>query len=166
MLNYSTLLADSGFCGDRSVADGLGYSISHTTYGLNNRLKSPQFKCSQTNDLYTTTTSTKGNKALTYPIGLITADEVAYAGGVHHLSNNNYYFSNWPYFWTMSPAFILGDQKIAIFANTSNGEMDNIYVNYSRNANVVANPVINIKSTVAITDGDGTKNNPYVIKTN
>ena len=66
----------------------------------------------------------------------------------------------------MSPAFILGDQKIAIFANTSNGEMDNIYVNYSRNANVVANPVINIKSTVAITDGDGTKNNPYVIKTN
>ena len=169
LISYSSLIADSGFCGDRSLSDGLGYGKNWTKYGAWNRLrdnKEPQFVCPQNNDLYTTTTSTKGNKALTYPIGLITADEVAYAGGVHHLSNNNYYFSNWPYFWTMSPAFILGDQKIAIFANTSNGEMDNIYVNYSRNANVVANPVINIKSTVAITDGDGTKNNPYVIKTN
>ena len=169
LISYSSLIADSGFCGDRSLSDGLGYGKNWTKYGAWNRLrdnKEPQFVCPQNNDLYTTTTSTKGNKALTYPIGLITADEVAHAGGVHHLSNNNYYLSNWPYFWTMSPAFILGDQKIAIFANTSNGEMDNIYVNYSRNANVVANPVINIKSTVAITGGDGTKNNPYVIKTN
>ena len=169
LINYSSIIADSGFCGDRSLSDGLGYGKNWTKYGAWNRLrdnKEPQFVCPQNNDLYTTTTSTKGNKALTYPIGLVTADEVAYAGGVHYLSNNNYYFSNWPYFWTMTPVFILGDQKIAMFANASNGQMDNIYVTYSRNANVVANPVINIKSTVAITGGDGTKNNPYVIKTN
>ena len=42
-------------------------------------------------EVYTTSGSSQGNKALTYPIGLITADEVAYAGGVYGSSNSSYY---------------------------------------------------------------------------
>ena len=98
-------MADPGFCNDRSVAlkagqwaslrpytydTALGYGKNTTYYGAYNRivnLKVPQFKCPQTNDLFTTASSTKGNKALTNPIGLITADEIVYAGGKYAVSN-------------------------------------------------------------------------------
>ncbi len=84
--NSGTIGGDSGFYGDRSLSGGLGYGTNNSYYRAYNRLednKIPQFSCPQSNDLYTTSSSSKGNKALDYPIGLITADEVAYAGGVY-----------------------------------------------------------------------------------
>ncbi len=109
--NYSTYIADSGFCGDRSLSSGNGYGTSSTNYGPYNRLytnKTPQFGCPQNNDLYTTSSSTKGNKALDYPIGLITADEVAYAGGVYVTVNTNYYLYTGANYLTMSPNRLFG----------------------------------------------------------
>lgn len=55
-------------------------------------------------DLYTTTTSNKGNKSLTYSIGLITADELIYAGTTKSGNNNYYLYSgNGNDYWTMTP---------------------------------------------------------------
>ena len=159
---------DAGFCNDRSIASSgkwdmddtaLGYAKNLTFYGAYNRLsnlKQPQFKCPQTNDLFTTTTSQKGNKSLTYPIGLLTADELMYSGastqeqGDYYLNNNN------TIFWTMSPYATYGK-----FAGSSN--MLGI-VFYNGFSNVGVRPVVNISSVVEITNGDGTKDNPYVIK--
>ena len=156
---YSSYLVDIGFCGDRSGFD-IGDGI--TIYGAYYRLdlnKTPQFKCPQSNDLYTTATSTKGNKALTYPIGLITADEVAYAGGVYGIENKSYYLVNGSPSWTMSPYRSASD---AIVWNVAGGRVDIDYVDI-RNG---VRPTINLKSTAEITSGDGTLNNPYVIKVN
>ena len=180
LVNYSQYLADAGFCGDRSVASSantwdsndtaLGYGTNTTFYGAFNRLyknKAPQFKCPQENDLYTTSTAAKGNKALTYPIGLITADEVAYAGGVYSLGGLNavtvsrYYLNSYAEsLWTMSPS--ISATVAGVWFMFRDG-----YMSYpaARNLNYIY-PVINLKSTVEITSGDGTLNNPYVIKTN
>ena len=165
LINYSSIIADSGFCGDRSLSSGTGIGTTDTNYGAWGRLgnnKTPQFKCPQSNDLYTTTTSTKGNKALTYPIGLITADEVAYAGGVYgEINNNNYYLVNNEFFWTMSPS--LSDSGAHVWDVGPGGDLGNalgVSVDGVR-------PAINLKSTAEIIDGgNGTLNNPYVMKVN
>ncbi len=83
---------NAGFCGDRTPSTSSsstnnqgGTGTTTTYYGGYIRLmtnKQPTFDCPD-GDLYTTKGSEDGNKALTYPIGLITADEVAYAGGVY-----------------------------------------------------------------------------------
>ena len=162
LTNNSSLIADSGFCGDRSLSSGTGIGTTNTTYGAYERLytnKIPQFACPQTNDLYTTTTSTKGNKALTYPIGLITADEVTYAGGVYNKANESYYLTNGDYFWTISPV----DYGASVWVVYGRGGMNNSVAYYGYGVR----PVINLKSTSEIIDGgDGTSTNPYVIKTN
>ena len=171
--NYATYLADSGFCGDRSMAGeaglwysddtALGYGKNDTYYGASNRLSNnttPQFTCPQSNDLYTTSTSSKGNKALDYPIGLITADEVAYAGGVS--SNNSYYLYIGGNYWTMSPRNFYYGSNAFEWLVISDGSLYYNLVNLSG----VVRPVINLKSGIEVTSGDGTSSNPYVIKTN
>ena len=162
--NYATYLADSGFCGDRSMASGTGIAETTTYYGAYNRLytnKTPQFVCPQSNDLYTTASSTKGNKALDYPIGLITADEVAYAGGVINKSNDSYYLNTGNYYWTMSPGYFVGSNASEWYVRLG-GDLAGCRVIYGGGSR----PVINLKSGIEITGGDGISSNPYVIKTN
>ena len=171
LTSYSSLIdGEAGFCGDRSLSSGTGIGQTITDYGAYNRLirnKTPQFKCPQSNDLYTASTSTKGNKALTYSIGLITADEVAYAGGVYAKSNKSYYLVNGDYFWTMSP--------VHSGPRSNSGSLADVWLvipggrhGFDAVLRVVGvRPAINLKSTAEIIDGgNGTLNNPYVIKVN
>ena len=167
LISYSSLIADSGFCGDRSLASGLGYGKNQTQYGAYNRLKNnkePQFVCPQNNDLYTTLTATKGNKSLTYPIGLITADEVAYAGGVN-VSNNNYYLLNGSMFWTMSPYDFSSSAYVSIVYDDGLRHRGTLIADNAQISSSIR-PVISIKANTQITSGDGISSNPYVIKTN
>lgn len=164
LISYSSLIADSGFCNDRSIASGLGYGTNITNYGAYNRLfdnKKPQFSCPQTNDLFTTSTSSKGNKALTYPIGLITADEAAYAGGVYNVANNSYYLYNGSDYWTMSSYNFFSSTKAANWRVNSSGSL----YHTSTNLALMVRPVINLKSNVEITKGTGTSADPYIVKT-
>ena len=182
LTSYSSIIADSGFCGDRSVAPSastwdsydtaLGYEKNYTVYGPLSRLDSnfgsagvnPQFKCPQSNDLYTTATSTKGNKALTYPIGLITADEAFYAGG-GYFANGTYYLHTGIDTWTMSPDN--SDSRAFVWNVDGSGHIDHLIVDDFFNYELVVRPAINLKSTAEIIDGgNGTLNNPYVIKVN
>jgi len=189
--SYSGYLADAGFCNDRSVAPtaglwgtedtGLGYGNKVTYYGATRRLVNiddyevkedaqPQFKCpNEDNDLFTTNTSPKGNKALIYPIGLITADEIAYAGGVYFENNRSMYLSGLR-IWTMSPfdfydAFNSADEWYL----QNDGLFFEQYVDEETRA---IKPVINLRSSVELstelpsgcTKLDGTANCPYIIK--
>lgn len=122
----------------------------------------PQFDCSQGNDLYTTSSTSKGNQSLENPIGLITVDEISYAGGLFgSRENSSYYLYTGTWYWTMSPAYFDG-------SNTRVGRVNSAGYMNANNVNQVGGirPVINLKSTVTIENGNGTKDNPYVIKTN
>ena len=169
LLSYASYITDAGFCGDRSMASAsgiwasndtaLGYGTNTTYYGAYNRLVNeyqPQFLCPQSNDLYTTSISSKGNKALDYPIGLITTDEVAYAGGVAYAeSNNSNYLNVSVSYWTMSP-FNVNYYAVVGLANSS-------FVSNVVDFSWGVRPVINLKSTVEIAGGSGTSSNPYII---
>ena len=120
--------------------------------------KVPTFECTNSSDLYTTSGSSEGNGALTYPIGLISADEVAYAGGVYENSNSSYYLYTDKYYWTMSP-HDFGGGYARMFRVNSNGNLDTPYVYLAYGVR----PVINLKADVQITVGNGSSTNPYVI---
>lgn len=161
--NYSDYIdTEAGFCNDRTPYSGSGTGTSATDYAAYNRLytnKQPTFECSNSSDLYTTSGSSQGNKALQYPIGLITADEVSYAGGVYNTSNSSYYLYIPGTYWTMSPRGFNGSYAY-VFIVYSDGRLNNYNV---RNLNGVrVRPVINLRGDLSVT-GTGTSTDPYEV---
>ena len=162
--NYGSYIdTNAGFCGDRDLQSGtwasMGATIYYAAYGRLNTNKSPVFTCS-TNNLYTATTSNKGNKSLSNPIGLITADEVTYAGGVWNTNNTSYYLYTGSDYWTMSPSSFYATGRIAyVFLVTSNGQLNNDYVGISSPG---IRPVINLKASTLFT-GTGTSTDPFTV---
>ena len=159
---------NAGFCGDRTpytnssgTTSGGGTGTTPTYYAGYIRLitnKQPTFECSNSSDLYTTSGSSQGNKALQYPIGLITADEVAYAGGVYATSNSSYYLYTGEYYWTMSPSNFFGSYAY-VFCVDSDGRLLYTLVDYARGVR----PVINLKASVQFSEGNGTSETPFVV---
>ena len=162
---------DAGFCNDRTPSTnssnsngegGTGETLTY--YGAYIRLvsnKTQNFTCSN-NDLFTVNSSSKGNHALQYPIGLLTADEEVYAGGVNELSNTNYYLYTGSSYWTMTPHRYPGiGTSSEIFGIALNGNFggDHAIVNLP----LGIRPVINLRANITISSGDGTSSNPYIV---
>lgn len=63
---------------------------------------STSLACKNKNDSFTVG-SENGNGALIYPVGLLTSDEVMYAGSKIDTNNNNYYLYTGNLYWTLSP---------------------------------------------------------------
>lgn len=162
--NLSEYIADNGFCNDRSLSSGDGFSIDkETIYSDYTRLNNstPTLNCPNIErDLFTTSLSNIGNKALTYPIGLLTSDELIMSG-YDHSSNNPLVFTNFNHqnYYTMTPALYSNYSIIII----------NYGVDYLTPSSLIFNsnvrPVINLKADVEITGGIGTVNDPFVVKT-
>ena len=170
--NADKIDGNAGFCGDRTSTTTYGEAPNNTGgtgttttyYGAQYRLyinKIPTFKCTYEDasgvkqDLYTTNGSSKGNGKLTYPIGLITADEVAFAGGVYSERNRSYYLYTNTYYWTMSP-HSFGSSTAYVFTVNSNGNLNYTYVTSTNDVR----PVINLKSAIAIS-GEGSTDKPF-----
>ena len=104
-------LVDNVFCNDRSMAgnnSGTGAGVSRTYYrwynwassSYNNKM---MLKCPQKNDAFTVSDTTNGNGALTYPVGLLSTDEIVLAGG-WATDNSGYYLYSGQYWWASSPS--------------------------------------------------------------
>ena len=150
---------NAGFCGDRRVSSGTGGGTSSTYYQPYTRISnsSPSLSCNK-NDIYTTDEFEFGNGALTYPIGLISADEAMLAGIPNWNSSgntNNYLYTGQQY-WTMSPSHFNGGHACVCYV-LSDGYLGNNYVNWNGPS---VRPVINLKSAIAIT-GSGTTSDPF-----
>ena len=122
--------------------------------------KEPTFECQNDSGLYTVASSSQGNKVLDYPIGLITADEVAYAGGYFWQSdgsaaNKFYYLYSGEYYWTMTPSSHKYNNTY-VFRVNSDGCLDYNQLTDIRGVR----PVINLSPDVTIT-GSGTTSSPY-----
>ena len=166
---------ESGFCGDRSTLNlqsgvGTGTVTTYNKGYLRMVRSTPSLNCENTNDLYTHTSSSKGNKALTYPIGLITMDEVILAGhggGVFDGASNympsspNSYLQTSNYYWTMTPAgsynpFGTANWYAYVFYVDTSGTIDDGYTTTTFGLR----PVVNLRSDVTIS-GEGTIESPY-----
>ena len=162
--SYSSLIADEVFCNDRTLASGSTYSTSSNfNYATSNRLstnKSPQLTCPNlARDGFTTTTASIGNKALTYPAGLITADEVSLAGGSWWTSNSSYYLYTGQWYRALSACGWYGGGARG-FDVYSGGYLDSYYVYRS----VGVRPVVSLRTSTLVTSGTGTETDPYVIE--
>ena len=166
-----SLVADQIFCNDRSVTTSesgtpgeISGSMSTNTlyyYGAYVRLitnKSPKLTCTTASDKFTVNTS-NGNEALTYPVGLITADEVAMAGGVNSSDNENssYYLYTNQYYWSGSP-FNFNSSGARVFIVYSSGYL----YGYSVDIASGARPVISLSSKAKLL-GNGTYNDVYTV---
>ena len=173
----SYLEINAGFCNDRSIVSSAinnnpGVGTNDTIYAGYKRVveSTPSLSC-LAEDYFTTKNANKGNKTLTYSIGLITVDEMllsGYGGGsfegpISTINQNiNGYLVINKAFYSMTPVYgtyAIGDGywSVSVFLNSISGKIDDvypIYLGYLR-------PVINLKNTLKFT-GDGTKNNPYV----
>ncbi|MBE6154910.1 MAG: hypothetical protein E7163_05010 [Firmicutes bacterium] len=158
--NYEEYLdTESGFCGDRTsytdysgITAGGGTGTTTTYYGAyirNVTNKAPSFKCSDNeNDLYKT------------KIGLITADEVAYAGGVDGVNNYSYYLYTCTWYWTLSPGLFNGTIAY-VFGVYWDGFLGDDNLVDDPDGGV--RPVINLRADNLIISGSGTETDPYVI---
>ena len=166
-----SLVADQIFCNDRSVTTSesgttgeISGSMSTNTlyyYGAYVRLitnKSPKLTCTTASDKFTVNTS-NGNEVLTYPVGLITADEVAMAGGVNSSDNENssYYLYTNQYYWSGSP-FNFNSSGARVFIVYSSGYL----YGYSVDIASGARPVISLSSKAKLL-GSGTYNDVYTV---
>ena len=178
LTNYDKYISrEAIYCNDRSVGSEIYSTSSKFYYASDIRLYSdnptPTYNCSDTNDMFTTSDSTVGNKKLTYPIGLMTADEVAYAGGVAYTTLESPYAwyytnakgesitgSNW--WWTMAPRGWHGSLSgvWSVFGSVNPG----VLYGDSRVGDLyAARPSVSLKSCNLISKGDGRASNPYEI---
>ena len=159
-------IADTIYCNDRELQNGTGAGTTASYYKAYNRNytnKTPTLKCNQENDRFTVNSKVSGitgNGALTNPIGLITIDEVAYAGGLRSTGNSKYYLYTNNYYWTMSPVFFDGSS-----ANGFGVGRTGLFEIYSVNSGASGGvrPVISISPDDLV--GSGTMDDPFHIAT-
>ena len=169
LTSYESKLADTIWCNDKStVSGGLGYGTNATDYGANNRLastKQPTLKCPNDNNggklsKFTVDDTTNGNGNLTYKIGLLTADEIAFAGSIAYTYNRSTYLqenTGTTWWWSLSPGSFDGDR--AYVWGVGSGILSGSLVS---NGNGLR-PAISLVSSTNVT-GNGTSDNPYVVK--
>ena len=160
---------DAIFCNNRNISSktsgtylNTGYGITPTIYGyerfwnwaLQGKL-GPTLMC-DTDDSFSVN---KGNQKLTYPVGLITADEVNMAGGMTGSVNSLYYLYTGTTYWTLSPSRFNGWFSAL--------EM-NVHSSGALNSNDVwgaygVRPVINLTTDNLTVSGSGTMEDPFVV---
>ena len=126
---------------DDSYTSGSAIMTTYNKY-------TPDFKCE---------TDGNGKGQVNASVGLLTYDEVVYAGGYNEQSNSNYYLYNNSYFWTMSPAGFVGSFSIVWLVYTS-GDI----LNYSVPGTSCLRAVLSLNADTLVT-GTGTSSDPYVV---
>ncbi len=171
------------YCNDRATDSYSTKSMSYVGVSRLNSNKRPSFKCgvnykgielAERNiaDRFTiSTNNSTGNGQLNYPIALMTADEVAYAGSIYDNSGsgsttNTYYSKNstgvsvtGSQFWfTMSPySSYSAAGEVLMFYVAENGVLRSTDTKSTGGVR----PVLSLKSCVEVT-GKGTTDDPYI----
>ena len=169
------LSKDAVYCNDRNLASGQKYTTINVFYYASwERIKTnkqPTYNCTNMSDAFSVNnTSAK----LTYPVSLMTADEIAYAGGQTETTLNAPYA--WYYInangesitgnaitWSLSPNLWNGVQ-VFVWNVSGSGNPGYLYFFAVTNGYAVR-PSISLSSCNLISGGDGSANNPYIVKT-
>ena len=166
---------DAVYCNDRNLASGQAYSttkgFNYASYERIRTNKQPTYNCTNMSDAFSVNnTSAK----LDYPIGLMTADELSYAGGEYRKTLTAPYA--WYYtnangessygssaFWALSPNHWSGSDSNVWFVIGSNGPglLNDTFVARG----FAVRPSVSLSSCNLISRGDGSPENPYVVYT-
>ena len=164
--NYGKYLSTTAvYCNDRSTSDN-AYFGAYTRLITN---KTPSYDCAATEDKFTVD-STVGNGKLTYPIALMTADEVSFAGGVYGKDAETWYYYNSAnksstgetWWWLLSPYhwFISYANVFFVYGSSRPGYLNDSDVKSAYGVR----PAVSLKSCAKYSTGNGSANEPYTIK--
>lgn len=184
LASYESKLADTIWCNDKSTfttfrngstyGTGLGYGTNRTGYGAYNRIyggdtsvyANPSMICPNDNNggklsKFTVGDTINGNGNLTYKVGLLTADEAAFAGFVNGKSNYSTYLQEntdnqgWQ---TLTSCYFDGEYAMNFYVGVGS-------LSYTTVTSYLAlRPAISLISATTISGGSGTSEDPYVIK--
>ena len=150
LASYASNIADGKYCNDRNIGSGYTWAINGNTFYY------AGYKRLYTD--YAPTLSCNSGDVYALKVGLITADEVEFAGG-KNVNNTSYYLYNGQNYWTMSPGDWDGTWA-SVFAVRHDGYLSSALVHGADGLR----PVINLKAdTLFTTGGTGTQLNPYVV---
>ena len=177
---YESYIVDNLFCNDRSLLhdtaqdyageqySNLGYGKERTAYrwygdplaasmgeDYANLLTYPNLQCAEQNDRFTVSDEVIGNGVLTYPIGLITTDEVYLAGGFG-AENYDYYLYTGDSYWTMSPVVFNYGYAFVRYVSSVGYGGDHGIVNYLGGVR----PTLNLLPD-SLKVGSGTADDPW-----
>ena len=168
---YADTIADTVWCNDKTnvtdtsydpwgwTPNGYGYGKNVTYYGATQRLIStngrtggtgPSLKCNS------------GLSKINSKVGLITADELAYAGYAAALKNTTTYLqenatdTDW---LSLSPSIFFSVYAFVWSVNGGSGD----FGNYSVNSDGGVRPAISLIISTTISGGTGTSEDPYVV---
>ena len=176
LIAYTKYLSkDAVYCNDRNLASGKAYSITREfNYAPYERIpnKQPTYNCTNTKDAFSVNnTSAK----LDYPVGLMSIDELSYAGGEalttltapyawYYTNANGESITGSAQFWALSPYRWDDTFSIVWYVN---GSVYSGRLGYSGvNRSVAVRPSVSLLSCNLISGGgDGSANNPYIVIT-
>ena len=164
---------DAVYCNDRNLASGQTYSTTkgfyYAPYERIDTNQQPTYNCTNMSDAFSVNnTSAK----LDYPVGLMSIDELSYAGGEAGTALDApyaWYYTNvngesitgsapsWalsPYIWNGSFSYVW-----FVYGSVYPGFLNFSYVVYS----IAVRPQVSLSSCNLISRGDGSANNPYVV---
>ena len=168
---YESVIDDNVWCNDKTnvtdtsydpwgiTPNGKGYAKNVTYYGATQRLVSKSKSAGGTGP------SLKCNGELskiTSKVGLITADELAFAGYAFNIGNTTTYLqenATDTYWWSLSPINFNGSNA---YVWSVVGSLGGLY-NYSVRNACGLRPSISLVSSTTISSGTGTSEDPYVV---
>ena len=157
--NDKTNVTDTTFDPWRITPNGYGYAKNATYYGATQRLVGTSGSAGGTGP------SLKCNGELSKinsKVGLITADELAYAGYAYNLENTTTYLqenATDTYWWSLSPDYFYGSRAYVWSVDGGGG---GLFGNHGVYNALGLRPSISLKSTTNVT-GNGTSSSPFII---
>ena len=170
-----TKITDQIYCNDRTASTSdvaysktnyatlTSWNSTETTYyyGAYGRIvkdNNPMLTCAVDSDRFTVNKiNGKGNSALTYPIGLITIDELEMAGNNLSESNTSYYLHTGAYYWAGSP-YVFNFGNSYVFSVNGGGGLNYDIVR----GRAGVRGVVSLSSKAKLS-GNGTYSNPYTV---
>ncbi|MBQ3307060.1 MAG: hypothetical protein IJG68_02580 [Bacilli bacterium] len=177
MTDYTSYLEDTIYCNDRSISSLGGWnpnggatngsnreydSLIYNGYNRACKTYNPTLNCASKNDSFTVSESAIGNGKLTYPVGLLTSDEVMLAGGKCNTDNTSYYLNSGTYYWLASPFYFYRQYAFDFVMHSSSGTLSAVFTSVAYTYGV--RPVVSLKLGTKISGGTGTSSDPYVVK--
>ena len=179
--SYSKYIStEAVYCNDRQLDSGQSWTFatspsSQINYITFSRLDwngkgakaNPTYDCADSHDAFSASNT---DAKLTYPIGLMTADEINIAGGLAYNNAPTYYYLNSTggsitgsqWWWSLSPLYWYGGSGVWVVSSSGNpGPLNSASVDYSGGVR----PAISLKTCALWTSGNGAPETPYEIST-
>ena len=183
--NFASSINENAiYCSDRSTTNGQSWSATGSAFSYDGAYRagkinngswvdttiSPSLKCTNSNDKFSKGTGAGGNGYLSYPIAMMTSDELIYAGAKYGAKSYAYYYyasdssssaiGSTYYWWTMSP--FRWEGSYAHVFNVYGSSYPGYLSSNGIGNNCGLRPVVSLSSSASIS-GSGTVSDPYVV---